>query len=147
VKKIILYELFWLILIIVFYLINQINKFPQWYVANLQFINCALIGALGGIIYCLRGIYINKCVRKNWDDNWNLWYYLRPLTSLISGFISCIFLKAGLLTLDVSEKSGGIYFGYFAVAFIAGYNVDNFLKKLEAIAHSAWGIDKSNSSK
>jgi hypothetical protein len=33
-----------------------------------------------------------------------------------------------------------------AIAFIAGYNVDNFMKKLEEVASSIWGIKKSRAS-
>jgi len=145
-KKIIFYEISWLILLLLVYLENQILIMPTWYVSNILFINSALMGSLGGIIYCLRGIYVNKSFKKEWDVDWHIWYYLRPLTSLISGFVSCIFLKAGLLTLDVGDSSGNIHFGYFAVAFIAGYNVDNFMKKIESLAKTVWGIEKSKSS-
>ncbi|WP_350204955.1 hypothetical protein [Ekhidna sp.] len=103
------------------------------------------MGSLGGILYCLRGVYLNKSVHKRWDKDWHVWYYLRPLTSLISGLVSSIFLRAGLLVLDAVE--GEMSFGYLAVAFIAGYNVDNFLKKIEDVAKTIWGIDKSRSSK
>ena len=34
-------------------------------------------------------------------------------------------------------------YGYLAVAFIAGYNVDNFLKRIEDVAMTVWRIDKS----
>jgi hypothetical protein len=43
----------------------------------------------------------------------------------------------------VSSSGEQAAFGYLAVAFIAGYNVDNFLKKIESIAKSSWGIGKS----
>ena len=72
-----------------------------------------------------------------------MWYYLRPITSAISGFVSFLFLKAGLLVLDTATKPEQISFGYLAIAFIAGYNVDNFMKKLEEVASSIWGIKKS----
>ena len=39
-----------------------------------------------------------------------------------------------------------IPYGYLAVAFIAGYNVDFFMKKIETIAQELWGIDKSRAS-
>jgi hypothetical protein len=37
---------------------------------------CAVIGGIGGGVYCLRAIYITVCVKKNWDDQWLVWYYL-----------------------------------------------------------------------
>ncbi len=123
------------------FILPELAEMPEWYTTKLLFVNSALLGSLGGVLYCLRAIYLNKSVHKRWDKDWYVWYYLRPLTSLISGLVSSIFLKAGLLTLDAAE--GGASFGYLAIAFIAGYNVDNFLKKIEDVAKTVWGIDKS----
>lgn len=123
----------------------HIFSLPSWYLDNLLFANCAYMGALGGILYCLRAVYLNKCVSKNWDKSWETWYYLRPITSTLTGLISSIFLKAGLLVLQASNQKGETPYGYFAIAFIAGFNVDNFLKKIESIMQSAWGIKKSRS--
>ena len=121
-------------------------NFPNWYFQNSLFIKCSYLGGLGGVLYCLRAIYLNKCVQKRWDEDWTIWYYVRPINSAISGFISCIFLKAGLLVLEASTIPNEKTYGYWAIAFIAGYNVDNFLRKIEAIAQTIWGIDQSRSS-
>ncbi len=140
---IIIYELVFLVAAVVAFLLPDIFIMPDWYLQKLVPINCSIIGLLGGILYCLRGIYKNRSVKNNWDENWNVWYYLRPLTSSISGFISYIILNAGLLTLDAVQ--GETEFGFYAFAFIAGYNVDKFLHKLEDVAKTIWGIDKSRS--
>ena len=141
---IIIYQLLWLIALLVLALLPKIVILPEWFTSNLLFVNCSLMGGMGGVLYCLRGIYLNKSVHKRWDKDWYVWYYLRPVTSLLSGLVSYIFLKAGLLVLDAAE--GDAHFGYLAVAFVAGYNVDKFLQKLESIAKTLWGIDKSRSS-
>jgi hypothetical protein len=39
------------------------------------------------------------------------------------------------------------FWGYLAVAFIAGYNVKYFLEKLQEIGVTIWGIKKSGSYK
>ena len=145
-KRIITYLIVWLVAIVVVSVIDEVMEMPVWYVKNLLFIKCGLIGAMGGVLYCLRGVYLNRCVRKTWNEDWHVWYYLRPITSGLSGFVSCIFLKAGLLVLEGESVSGETAFGYLAIAFIAGYNVDNFLKKLESVAKTLWGIEKSRSS-
>ena len=144
--RVIIYLLVALSVVFSLFAIEQVMEMPSWYVASIIFVRCTLVGVVGGILYCLRAVYINKCVRKSWDKDWEVWYYLRPITSGISGLVSCIFLKAGLLVLEAAPKTEAISFGYLAVAFIAGYNVDNFLKKLESIASSAWGIGKSRAS-
>ena len=45
--------------------------------------------------------------------------------------------------LEASEKLEAVRYGYLGLAFIAGYNVDCFLKRLESIAQTIWGIKKS----
>ena len=95
----------------------------------------------------LRAVYVNKCVRKNWDKEWELWYYIRPFTSLISGIASFIFLKAGVLVLNAEIEVSSSSFGFMAVAFIAGLNVDKFTSKLEDLAKAAWGIEKTRLNK
>lgn len=145
-KKIILYLLCWLFLLGFLMVSPYLYELPAWYLNKILYANCAYWGALGGVLYCLRAIYLNKCYLKNWDEDWEVWYYLRPITSTITGFVSSIFLKAGLLALQASSPDKGSSFGYLAVAFIAGYNVDNFLKKIEAVVQASLGVKKSKSS-
>jgi len=57
-----------------------------------------------------------------------------------------VFLKAGLLVLEADQNPEAISYGYLAIAFIAGYNVDNFMKKIESLAQTLWGIKKSRAS-
>lgn len=143
---IIAYEIVALTIAGILLVLHNIVSMPDWYTHSLLFIKCGAIGAIGGILYCLRAIYLNKSVRKSWSTEWYVWYYLRPLTSFLSGLISAVMLKAGLLLLEASSEPGSIPYGFLALAFIAGYNVDNFMKKIESLAHTAWGIEKSRAS-
>lgn len=144
IARIVLFQIIILFSLAALLILPEIIFLPNWLLELKAPIYSAIMAATGGVLYCLRGIYRAKAVNKNWDPNWEVWYYLRPITSLISGIVSYVFLKAGLLVLDAD--TGDSMFGYLAIAFIAGYNVDNFLKKLEDIANSVWGIKKSNSS-
>ena len=108
-----------------------------------DYLVCGLIGGAGGSIYCLRGVYISYCVRQNWDDRWFAWYLIRPLVSACSGSLACLFLKAGLILLETQRSPEASNLAFYAIAFIAGYNVDNFLGKIEDIAQSLWGVNKS----
>lgn len=65
--------------------------------------------------------------------------------SLIVGVVAYVFLSAGLLVLDASRSDTQSTFGFLALAFIAGLNVDRFLVRLEEIAFSTWGIKPSRS--
>jgi hypothetical protein len=145
-KKIIAYEIVCLLAFTVLAIAHNVVNLPSWYLSKILFAKCAYIGGIGGCLYCLRAVYLNRCVLKQWDDDWQVWYYLRPITSTIGGFVSCIFLRAGLLVLNASEQPEGLTYGYLAIAFIAGYNVDNFMKRIESIAKTAWGISKSRAS-
>lgn len=109
-------------------------------------IYCILIGGFGGTLYCLRGIYINYCVRSQWDIRWWPWYIIRPIASLLCGGVSYLFLKAGLLVLEAEKQTGSTNLGFYALSFIAGLNVDNFISKIEDLAQATWGITKSNAS-
>jgi hypothetical protein len=106
-------------------------------------LKCAAVGGIGGCFYCLRGMYLNISVHKRWGDEWVAWYLIRPVVSAICGGISFVFLRAGLLVLDAGQRPDASDLGFFAVAFIAGLNVDRFVDKLEDVASSLWGIKKS----
>ena len=108
--------------------------------------NCVLAGGLGGCIYCLRGVYLSRSVRDDWDNRWFTWYLLRPVVSALMGGVAYIFLRGGLLVLDAEPDSDSISMGFIAVAFIAGLNVDRFLVRIEEVAQSAWGVRPSRAS-
>lgn len=107
---------------------------------------CVIMGGLGGVVYCMRGVYLNYSVRNNWNDRWMPWYLLRPWVSFILGGVSFVFLKAGLLALNSRFDETSEYWTFYALAFVAGYNVDKFLKRLEEINESVFGINKSRAS-
>jgi hypothetical protein len=108
---------------------------------------CSLIGGAGGCVYCLRGIYIHRCVERNWNSDWYAWYFIRPLVSVVCGGVSFLFLKAGLLILESRQQEGATEIGFYALAFIAGLNVDKFIAKIEDVAQAVWGIEKSRAAK
>lgn len=108
---------------------------------------CGEMGGIGGCIYCLRGVYLNACVKKNWNPAWQPWYYIRPVVSIACGFVSYLFLHAGLLVLESGQKQDSTEIGFLALALIAGLNVDKFIAKIEDVAQAVWGIEKSRSAK
>jgi len=107
---------------------------------------CGLWGGIGGITYCLRGIYLNACVHNRWSEVWLPWYFIRPIVSFICGLVSCLFLRAGLIVLEAQQSDSSTNLAFYALAFIAGLNVDRFIEKIEDIAQTTWGIKKSRTS-
>jgi hypothetical protein len=104
---------------------------------------CGICGGIGGVTYCLRGVYLNACVFDRWTEKWLPWYFIRPLVSFICGVVSYIFLKSGLIVLEAQQSEHPTNLAFYALAFIAGLNVDKFIEKLEDIAQVSWGIKKS----
>jgi uncharacterized MnhB-related membrane protein len=74
-KGIVFYHLLLLALIVAGACSILYGLLPNWLEIVRVPITCALIGGLGGVTYCLRGVYLNACVRKQWDDAWQPWYY------------------------------------------------------------------------
>jgi len=86
-------------------------------------------------------------VSRNWNSDWYTWYFIRPLVSVVCGGVSFLFLKAGLLILEARQHEGSTEIGFYALAFIAGLNVDKFIAKIEDVAQAVWGIEKSRAAK
>jgi hypothetical protein len=120
---------------------------PTWIAQNILPIHCVILGGLGGAVYCLRGVYLNASVKKQWDPAWLPWYYTRPFVSLICGGISYLFLRAGLLVLESKQSPDATDLGFYALAFVSGLNVDKFITKIEDVAQATWGIEKSRTAK
>lgn len=145
-KRIIVYLIFCLCVLIYLSSLALQNILPEWLEKIELAYLCSIMGGIGGCVYCLRGIYINACVRKSWDDNWQPWYYIRPIVSIACGGVSYLFLRAGLLILEANERQEATNLGFLALAFIAGLNVDKFINKIEDVAMATWGIEKSRTS-
>ena len=120
---------------------------PDWILKYQLVFTCALCGGYGGVLYCLRGIYLNYSVNKSFGSEWYPWYVIRPFVSILTGGVSFLFLKAGLLVLEAQSAGNSTHLGFYALAFIAGLNVDKFISKIEDIAQATWGIEKSRTAK
>ena len=136
-KNIIPYLLTLLIITITLGLLIFYNKidFKKPIVEILAY--CSLFGMLGSIFYCLRAYYLHTAVFKDWDSDWNVWYYIRPIAGGISGFISLFFIKLGFLIFSSDQKvftEGRKVLAYFTIAFIAGYKVKRFSEIIEGIS-------------
>lgn len=118
---------------------------PAWAAALRIGLLCCLVGGVGGTLYRIRAVYVNRGVHDRWSSDWYCWCFLRPFASIICSGANYLFLKAGLLVLDAGRKPGSSHIGYLAFAFIAGLNVDRFVSKIEDIAQTTWGIEESRS--
>ena len=78
-------------------------------------LHVVLLGMIGGNTYCIRSLYIQYCVKKEWDNSWVVWHITRPFVSAICGFISLIFFKAGLLLFGVPDFESQSHYGIYAL--------------------------------
>jgi len=146
-KRVIAFLFAFLAGLLVLLITYMAGKCPTWVEPRRLWFFCASSGGFGGSVYCLRGVYLNACVYKRWDPDWQPWYYIRPFVSVICGAVSYLFLRAGLLILESNQKQGASDLGFLALAFVAGLNVDKFIAKVEDLAQAAWGIEKSRAGK
>ena len=119
------------------------GSLAEWLKPHNTALLCGLTGGIGGLVYCFRGLYVNSCARTGWDPKWMPWYFIRPIVSHLCGAISFMVIKAGLLVLDSQQKADGHEIGFYLLAFVAGLNVDKFVGKIEDLALTTWGIDRS----
>lgn len=118
-----------------------------WITENAFPIRMSICGGVGGSIYLLRAVYLRSCVHNDWDGGWLPWYIIRPIASVLCGFVSYLFLSAGLIVLDASKAEGSTEFGFYALALLAGLNVDRFLVRVEEVGKSVFGIEGSRASR
>lgn len=121
---------------------SAINIDPVW-------VDVLLFGLSGCAVYCMRSLYLHYCVTKDWENTWVAWHLIRPFVGSICGVMSLVFVKAGLLLLaaDPESTSPRFYYGVYAAAFIAGLNVDNFIRKIETVFKEIMGIRKTRASR
>lgn len=101
------------------------------------------LGGMGSVIYCVRAIYHHRCVTRDWDSSWYAWYWLRPFAGLLTGAVAFIMVQAGLVLLNAESDKQGNAYGLYAIAVIAGYNVDQFWALIERVMKNALGIEPS----
>jgi hypothetical protein len=42
----------------------KLSLAPGWVTALGLVFQCSVLGGIGGVVYCLRGVYISACVKK-----------------------------------------------------------------------------------
>ena len=140
------YLLIFLVSVVVAYNSVASETAPDWIRENTLALRCGFCGGLGGLIYLFRAIYLRSCVHDDWDGGWMPWYIIRPIVSVLCGLVAFIFLSAGLIILDGSRPEDASEFGFYALAILAGLNVDRFVGRVEEVGKSVFGIEKSRTS-
>ncbi len=77
------------------------------------FANCMWLGALGGVIISLKGVYDNAC-EPPWSNCYNLWHLGRPFSGAVTG------VMAVFIFLFLTQNAGFSRPAVYMAAFILG---------------------------
>lgn len=119
----------------------------MWFPMHQLPLQSMLTGAVGGVSYCMRAVYINRCVKNKWDSRWWPWYIVRPLLGSLVGVVAFLLLSAGLFVFGGAHESPTHSYGTLILSWVAGYNVDGFLSRVERMAQFSWRISPSQLAK
>ena len=87
-------------------------------------------GALGALIYCIRGFY-QHIAKNDFDDKWDWWYVFRPLIGFIAG-IYAYFILCCLISMNTSQINliPGDPRCFCGISFLSGFCFTQFVEKI-----------------
>jgi hypothetical protein len=105
-------------------------------------IGVAWFGALGAVVISLSGAFDH---RKDWDPDWSLWHFTRPLMGISLAIVACLIFQSGVLA---ANPSAGAQLGnasgagaqapqnllYYLIAFVVGYREEVFRELIKRVA-------------
>src|SRR5262249_24481546 len=100
-------------------------SFPEKY--HLLFA-CMWMGALGGVVISLKGVYEHSHALDPWKNSYNLWHIGRPVSGAISGLIVALLY---LLLVPTDKFSPLVLYG---ISFIFGTQDASFFTFLSTFA-------------
>ena len=123
-----------LIIFISAYTYYTIDPTKDEFLSLVIYTSCA--GGLGGTIFCMRGC-AKHIIEADFKVKYTVWYIFRPFISTVMGVFAFLLIYGGLISFagGVSpDVLKGIPINvkafYCAVAFLAGFSVDEFSTKL-----------------
>lgn len=101
---------------------------------------CVCAGGLGGASAALRDFsyFFGKRI---FDPAWAPSYWCRPVLGVIMGVVAWALLRGGLLL--VSDAGAAVSVSnpvYFAIAFVAGFAVEQMVRKLYDVAETVFAV-------
>ena len=100
-------------------------------------------GGIGGTLYAIRALYTHVG-NRDYVNNYDWWYILRPVISILIGVFTYFMLAGGLIAVSQNPDFGkGIIF-YCGLSFLAGYSLNQFLEKLKDLSKTIFSKSTSN---
>ncbi|MCI0514123.1 hypothetical protein L0128_12980 [candidate division KSB1 bacterium] len=94
-------------------------------------------GAIGGTTIAWWGL-VKHTIAMDFDDQFNLWYYFKPLLGAIFGLISVLIIQGGLISLQPNVKIENKSILYL-IAFIAGFSERFFVQLIDRVITAFFG--------
>ena len=155
IKNLIRFEIVcaFVIVIVFLYLIGGAPPFQLLAGDNLEGVKLLVVsalmffsGALGGSLYNFRGL-TKHLKNQDFKKRYITTYHIRPISAGICGILVFIFLLGGVMTLTLgtdttnwSENSSILPF--VAIAILAGFGSNEFLKKVKDIIATMFALSK-----
>jgi len=98
-------------------------------------------GALGGTTIVFWGI-VKHTILLDFDDQFTLWYWFKPLLGAIFGLLAVIMVKAGLLSLQIGSQSPAEAVNTLplhVIAFLAGFSERFFIRLIDRVMTALFG--------
>ncbi len=108
----------------------------------------SVAGGLGGCLYNLRGL-VKHSTDGDHSTNYNLGYYLRPISGGINGLIVFFLLLGGALAFNIGVDAANgppawsTFTGrlpYIVFAILAGYSANEFMQKMKEVAQTLFSV-------
>ncbi len=96
-------------------------------------------GAIGGTTIVYWGL-IKHTIDLDFDDQYVIWYLLKPILGAITAVVSVLIVKAGLFTLQgTSDLKTGGEFTLYVIAFLTGFSERFFIQLIDRVLTALFG--------
>jgi len=134
----------WLLEILIY---STGDSYPGMWVLraeNFPFLWC---GAVGGTTIAYWGL-VKHTIQLDFDDQYTLWYFFKPMLGAVFGLVSVVVLQAGVFTLggDV-QLTDDNRLPLYIVAFLAGFSERFFMQLIDRVISAIFGGSADSSEK
>lgn len=94
-------------------------------------------GAIGGTAAAYWGL-VKHTILLDFDGQYNLWYYFKPLFGALFGLVAVLIIKAGFISMQVNAEIKN-QLPLYIIAFIAGFSERFFMQLIDRVTTALFG--------
>ena len=107
-------------------------------IAMSDYLGYMITGALGGTTITLWGI-VKHTILLDFDDQYILWYWLKPALGAIFGLVTVLILQAGLISLQLETPNIPNTLPLHVFAFLGGFSERFFIRLIDRVMTALFG--------